>query len=166
MSTTAPSRTSTVPSVTRQQLDELDALLQRMLDLPVQPFEETSARTSSVLETSLAVADPEPMTSVAGLAGVSLTLSGLGPEEPRERARPVSAARTRPMMVPGKSETPAPPPWLRVLVWSNRAFDRCARRLGAPGRWLRRPRGRALLGWAGLAFLIAALALLIADRIR
>jgi hypothetical protein len=47
---------------------------------------------------------------------------------------------------------------LQPLVWANRAFDGCAARLGPPGRWLCGPRGKALLGWTGLALLSAAVA--------
>jgi hypothetical protein len=50
-------------------------------------------------------------------------------------------------------------PWaLQPLVWSNRAFDRCAGHLGASGRWLRGPRGRAWIGWSGIALLAGAAA--------
>ena len=57
------------------------------------------------------------------------------------------------------------PLWLRPLVWLNRFFDRHTYRLGALGRWLRRPAGRAVLGWTGL-LLLAAAAVLLARWIR
>src|SRR5436305_2011466 len=43
MSTSVSPRPATSAHPTRQQLDELDALLQRMLDLPVQPADELAA---------------------------------------------------------------------------------------------------------------------------
>jgi hypothetical protein len=46
-------------------------------------------------------------------------------------------------------------------VWLNRFFDRRTYPLGALGRWLRRPPGRAALGWAGLLLLAAAAVLLV-----
>jgi hypothetical protein len=50
-------------------------------------------------------------------------------------------------------------------VWGNRVFDRGAARLGAPGHWLRSRRGRAVLGWAGLALLALALGIVLLDWI-
>jgi hypothetical protein len=65
--------------------------------------------------------------------------------------------------------TPAPthtagrfPAWLlRPLLWSNRAFDRWTGWLGRPGRWLRGPLGRAVLGWVGLGLWAVALLVLV-----
>jgi hypothetical protein len=57
------------------------------------------------------------------------------------------------------------PLWLRLLVWGNQLFDRGAGRLGTPGHWLRRPLGRAVLGWTGLALLALALGLVLLDWI-
>ena len=48
---------------------------------------------------------------------------------------------------------PPLPFWLWPLFWVNRCFDRCTAPLGAPGRWLRGPAGKSLLGWAGLLLL-------------
>jgi hypothetical protein len=56
--------------------------------------------------------------------------------------------------------------WWLPLEWGNQFFDRCVGRLGKPARWLRRPSGRALLGWSGLMLLAGALALLLWDWIR
>jgi hypothetical protein len=57
------------------------------------------------------------------------------------------------------------PLWLRLVVWSNQRFDRWTLRLGPYGRWLRRPRGRAVLGGVGLALLATALGVVILDWI-
>src|SRR5439155_23813338 len=51
------------------------------------------------------------------------------------------------------------------LVGVNRLFDRAASRLGIAGRWMKRPWGRALLGWVGLLCLAAAGVLLLLDWI-
>src|SRR5271154_1577948 len=53
MSTSRSSRTGTSIHPTRQQLEELDALLQRMLELPVNQVEETQAEPP---------VEPAPMT--------------------------------------------------------------------------------------------------------
>jgi hypothetical protein len=52
--------------------------------------------------------------------------------------------------------------WLRPVLWSNWVFDGVTRWLGPPGRWLRSPAGRALLGWVGLGLLAGAAAWLVA----
>jgi hypothetical protein len=47
------------------------------------------------------------------------------------------------------------------VLWINRTFDRVTAWFGAPGRWLRSGRGRALLGWLGLLLWAVALALVL-----
>jgi hypothetical protein len=63
------------------------------------------------------------------------------------------------------SRPPRPPVPLRPILWLNRLFDAIAFGLGSPGRWLRRPTGRTLLGLVGLLLLAAAAALALIDRI-
>jgi hypothetical protein len=66
--------------------------------------------------------------------------------------RPASAARPwQPIAAPRRV-----PMLIRPLVSVNRAFDRLTGRFGRPGRWLRGPRGRGLLGWSGLLFFAVA----------
>jgi hypothetical protein len=61
-------------------------------------------------------------------------------------------------MAEGKGYVPRVGWPLRPLLWLNLAFDWSTTWLGPPGRWLRGPGGRAVLGWGGLLLLAAALA--------
>jgi hypothetical protein len=86
---------------------------------------------------------------------------GLPPPRRRRSPPPLTQAQPAPPL-----PTPSPAPRRRVLgwvtrslVWSNRTFDRSTSWLGAPGRWLRGPQGRAVLGWVGLGLWAAALTL-------
>jgi hypothetical protein len=183
---------------TRQQLDELEALLERMLALPVNQLD---GETSNLSLPTLAPIDMPPDWEASDSALMSTQAREPGAATKADEARPVVAAqlgngaattdeaqraadssrwkadedRQNPAVPatnltvvtrPAVGERPWPLPagarriaWpLRPLVWSNRAFDRCAGHLGAPGRWLRGPRGRALVGWSGLALLGSAMA--------
>ena len=180
-------------------LDELDALLQRMLALPV----DGRSLPENVSLITVAEAAPEPLVAYSTpppppsplVAPDDLffqSLSGgqnadalapppgppvsLGPLRAMdERSVPSSTSppplppalapdlldlkgRTRPELPP--SREPAPlwdlPWWAYPLAWGNTAFDGCTRLLGGPGRWLRGPSGKTLLGWAGLAMLAVA----------
>jgi hypothetical protein len=239
MSTTpprAPGQTS--PGATRQLLDELDALMQRMLALPVNQLEDdvalpqaptilapppaedrgsdaegspgntltvqaaTSAldvRSAGEMETALTVVAHPPETNFPQLPHRSEAISPskpdperfTPPDEPAVIIPPASETPTppfapalpaplprpslRPASAPAGSRllpttaTPAPsrtagrlPAWLlRPLLWSNRAFDRWTGWLGRPGRWLRGPLGRAVLGWVGLGLWAVALLVLV-----
>jgi len=59
----------------------------------------------------------------------------------------------------------APPvPLLRrPVLLINRAFDRCTRWLGPPGRWARSQQGRGLLGWVGVILLVVAVTWVLLD---
>ena len=205
------------PSPTHQQLDELDALLQRMLELPVNPLDEDLVITAPPPEpvptmspAEKVVAMPLPLVAASALAeqlpaeshrpnlpsppvagGEGPGVRGVGASTPsppaplprsggegrevlfvssKPQAAETAAPRDPKPMTPAHSYTPTPslphsPRWLRLLIESNRIFDRGMARLGRPGRWLRRPRGRALLGWTGLLFLAAALTLVLLDWI-
>ena len=162
---------ATSPQPTRQQLDDLDALLQRMLALPVNPAEEPAAPPAfseppapagnMILSGPLPPAPPRP-------AADPVPLPLLNPVPPADRRAPVLPPPGRvvsPRQALIASRPPAPPPLLRPILWLNRGFDGLAFSLGRPGRWLRRPAGRTLLGLAGLALLAAAVALVLFDRI-
>jgi hypothetical protein len=183
------------PQPTRQQLDDLDALLQRMLALPVNPAEEPTPPAPPPPEVpafpetlappagNMILADPVPFIPPDPVAAspipVSIPLAApppaaalplplFNPVPPAERRGPVLPQPDRPLS--GRqaliaSRPPAPPLLLRPVLWLNRQFDGLAFGLGAPGRWLRRPVGRTLLGIAGLALLAAAVALALLDRI-
>lgn len=231
MSTTPSPRSpgQTSPGSTRQLLDELDALMQRMLALPVNQLEDDAvAATSSVLPSApapavegtgakAAVEAPDARKVVAHPPATIFPQlphrAEATPPTPPERERftppdepailipPVREVRAMlppgpaapplmpgPLPRPSTRATPAPrqsparPPstapgvpkptaplrslrvseWvLRSLLWSNRAFDRWTGWLGRPGRWLRGPRGRTVLGWVGLGLWATALLLIV-----
>jgi hypothetical protein len=183
MSTPVSPRSSGSSSPTRQQLDELDALLQRMLALPVAPGDEAdqaveppppAAETSAPVNGSLPAAEEF---TVRTLALIRLDPPGTETPPHPDPAAPedgADAAVTEPVPEPAAAGEPVPelpgrerrplPGWLRPVVWANRAFDQVAGCLGAPGRWLRRPWGRTLLGLAGLLLLAAAVGWIVLDR--
>jgi len=174
MSTPAPTSPSLHP--TRRQLDELDALVDRMLELPVKPGEE-EAKNSATEEAP----DPEGVSPFAefsphGVAsyqthdsdtsaanaqgafqftssdsaranGVSSTLVRNG--QPSFKA----ASRTS----TGTDDGPAGSIWLWPVVGINQTFDFLMGGLGGTGLILRGT-GRVWLGWIGLLMLAAALA--------
>jgi hypothetical protein len=224
---TSPSPKPALPAgpshPTRQLLDELDALMKRMLALPVNQIED-ELRAKAERATAAAeapAADRPPMAPEDGETGPDSPAAEELPAdwpaeedtpEDREQAREhdapsvlvaeeepdleriipaspeVLAAIGRPPREPERKRDPAPrepdsagvtalagggpgpavavpPVWLRPLVWSNRAFDRCMAWLGGPGQWLRGHNGRAMLGWTGLGLLAGALAWLLANQI-
>ncbi len=175
------------PQPTRRQLDDLDALLQRMLALPVEPAEEPQpvglpdpgplfpdpltppAGNLILADPGLpSLQPPAPPPPRAALAPESVPLPLLNPVPPTERRPPVLPPPDRslsPRAALIASRPPSPPLLLRPVLWLNRLFDAAAFGLGAPGRWLRRPTGRTLLGLVGVLLLAAAAALALVDRI-
>lgn len=136
---------------TREQLDDLDELLQRMLALPVNKLDETAAPPEPVEQrVEPAPEKPQPERKPRPPA----------PNPARTSPRP--ASRPAPRVPPPHSDDPGPPPegWLAPLAWLDAAFDTVAGWFGSPGRWLRGSTGKSLLGWVGLLLLAAALTLL------
>jgi hypothetical protein len=184
MTTPVSPRSSGLPSPTRQQLDELDALLQRMLALPVAPSAEADQPVDPppATETSPPVLISSPAGEEFGVRTLALIhLRSAGPETPPQAIVP-SPSRDETALVPtvpapapeqpvAEEPVPVSPaperrplPWgLRPVVWVNRGFDFCAGCLGAPGRWLRRPWGRTLLGLVGLLLLAGAVGWIVLD---
>jgi hypothetical protein len=235
MSTPLPPRPpgSPAPSATRQLLDELDALMERMLALPVNDLgdalEQDGAAPTDASEAPTVAATPafpppaadisppeaaipeklpaptEGPADVTGGRPVAPHPPSPGPPGPHRKpelrlateppitaeppvfspaglwqlpsppvsepgprsAGPGTAPLGRP--VPGfprrpvaadRRLMPAPPRLAgwgeRLLVWSNRTFDRWTCRLGWPGRWLQGTTGRTLLGWLGVSLLFVA----------
>jgi hypothetical protein len=150
---------------TRQQLDDLDALLQRMLALPVNPADEPLPPPAG----NVVLSDPmRAATPVAHAPGSAVPLPLLNPVPPAERRPPVLPPPDRilsPRQALLASRPPAPPLILRPILWLNRRFDGFAFALGTVGRWLRRPTGRTLLGLLGLLLLAVAVALVLLDQI-
>ncbi len=169
MSTPARPRSSTPLQPTRQQLDELIELMQRMLALPENPVEEIvkdeerGARGEGGGTRDEAV---EPGTSLSSLTSPSSPLAPPPPPLSVSRVPLQRAASSEPRSeVRGPGAHRISDLWLSVLcsllsaglVAINGAFDGCMTWLGAPGRWLGGPRGRTWLGWTGLVLLAAAL---------
>ena len=165
---------------TRQLLDELDALMERMLALPVDDpgGAEPLPPPRSHLWREPAV---PPVSSIELPPPLTTRLESMQPTATPESAPPPTAAatttspppiRTSPRWSPktvleGGSDAPLPELrtvwWVRPLLWSNRAFDRATLQLGTIGRWLRGETGRIVLGWTGLALLLLALTFLVCD---
>jgi hypothetical protein len=62
-----------------------------------------------------------------------------------------------PQFVPRPAGPPVPL-LLLPLAWLNSLFDAAVLVFGPPGRWLRSPIGRSLLGYSGLLMLLGGLA--------
>ena len=184
MATAGQPRSSALDHVTRQQLDELDALMQRMLALPVNPPEDApGAPTGQPQAATIPTSTNDPPVSRPDVPTEPAPASVR--REPPEVANPLDAASHQAVNTPrsprgalpqppvtrspGHPVTPSPsrPPrlaWpLRPFLWVNVVFDHTTVWLGPVGHWLRAPGGRALLGWTGLLLLAAALAWLVLD---
>ena len=152
---------------TRQQLDDLDALMERMLALPVsQPEEETERATVPKV---VPVSQAGPRTVPEAPPWFDNEPAAVAVLPPPDRLEKMEAA-PRPVEAPRDHPRPAPAParaaWpLRPLIWCNRAFDRWTFSLGRTGRWLRHPVGRNFLGGFGLLCLAGAAAWAILDWI-
>jgi hypothetical protein len=155
----------TSPHPTRHQLDELDALMERMLALPVDPLD-----SSPVLASALELERPE--------AKPEKTVPHLPALEPRLQPAVVSTAvalesRLQPgaaeLRVPSaKAGTPTPPavsPLLLPFVWVNNGFAWCLGWFGPPGRWISGDMGRNVLAGIGIVMLLTALGWILADRL-
>ncbi len=163
------------PPPTRQQLDDLDALLQRMLALPVNPSDEPPEPLPDPLEPpagNVILDDSHPILppltqSAPPAPALAVSLPLLNPVPPAERRPPVLPPPDRPLSPRQALIASRPPPdplLLRPLLGLNRLFDTVALGLGRPGRWLRRPTGRTLLGLLGLLLLAAAVACALLGR--
>jgi hypothetical protein len=103
----SPRSPGTPANPTRQQLDELDALLQRMLDLPVNKLDKRDADRPEAAPVSYAATDARAGPAEGSAAP---TIDGQAPkgqeEAPRDGGNPVSApvAASPPATVAGKTE--------------------------------------------------------------
>ncbi len=197
---------------TRQMLDELDALMERMLALPVNDLEEpapapcqvvrmpTMSATLTVLDAPdvEATAPPSPPAQPAPARTkpfVEKTPNYTAEVEPVPPTQEWPASKQQAMPIPEEgipppitnlsltfltSPMPVPVPQVRPIkvhrrslgslcllpfLWFNRGFDHCTLLLGLPGRWLRGPAGRNVLGLGGLFLLALALGWLVKDWI-
>jgi hypothetical protein len=174
----ATSPQSPVPlQPTRQQLEELDALMKRMLALPVEAPEEPAVAPPGpgAAETTLPEPGPhEPSEPTAVVVSVPPEAPPLLP--PRRLLSPAPAL-LRPAGTPARPSSADQPerlvtddgpppvsPWVYPLVWCNQVFDAGTLLLGPVGRWLRGPVGRVVLGGLGLLLLAAAAAWVVLDQ--
>jgi hypothetical protein len=192
MATAGRPRSSALDPATRQQLDELDLLMQRMLALPVDSPEEP-APLSEPPDAAAADSTTAPSDQRASTSAVPDTPSAAFETStpPQSRAtdrnkQPAPGGRHRTHTLPlsagfaaSTPRTPAQSPlpvslpasprrlaWpLHPLLWINLVFDWSTGWLGPLSGWLREPGGRALIGWGGLLLLAAALAWLAWDGI-
>jgi hypothetical protein len=170
---------------TRQLLDELDALMDRMLALPIEDHEEPAAPTAApaatpIVSATLTLLDsPDQVAAPKPLPTAQAEPIRYEVDEPTH-ATAASAVPTAdesvpvPMMTvvgaPARFDfTPLPPVAAgarlrpahlsyQFLLWINQGYDRGTNWFGKPGRALRSRLGRALLGIAGFALLALALA--------
>ena len=140
---------------TKHQLDELDALMERMLALPVNQPEDLVSMPRLPARPVKTVSLPMVQPTFA----VSETL------EPKQVSKatpaPVLASAIKPVRSQLQERAFAPRAvsfWLQPAVWCNRVYDAGTAMLGPPGRWLRGRKGRTMLGLTGLALITAALA--------
>jgi hypothetical protein len=158
-------------------LDELDALMARMLELPVNPLAEQvqnpgSEEPSSSRPEDASALDDSPSGEFASHGFVSYRTdeSDASVTSPTQAmafhfAEPKSAvvnADSANRIVAGKSPEladvgPPPPLWLWPVAGINQMYDALMASLGTPG-WIMRGTGRTLIGWIGLLLLAAALA--------
>jgi hypothetical protein len=183
--------TPTVPPAspnnpTRQLLDELDALMERMLSLPVEELdgEEPLPPPHSPLLREPALPpvgriELPPSLTQRIEAGPPVPEIAL-PDATAPAVPPAAAATTTspPPVRTGTRWTPSPTLergletplpevravwWMQPVLWCNRVFDRATLRLGPAGRWLRGDTGRTVLGWIGVVLLALALTCLVLD---
>jgi hypothetical protein len=174
MSSTTSTKEVELPDPVRQQLDELDAFLQRMLDIPVDPSvsesvtvekhrSEQSIAAGHALTTASAPpteAPRPPATRVAEGSHVVESPPTSGPIPGAIPSYPVPVRSTdSPRMAPERriaSTSPrATPLWLWPVTSVNRAYDVPTYFLGPAGAWLRES-GRTAVGWLGISLLVLA----------
>jgi hypothetical protein len=185
------SKTDNTTTSTRQMLDELDALMERMLALPVNDLDEaaqtplprpTLSATLTVIDAPDAETQEPPPTAepLVNLAYLQETSDG----------EPASAATQQLSETPDNGLTAPSYPWgvvtapsvaeaavaplkrprrsfagwvLSPVIAFNRGFDGWLERFGFVGAWFRRPSGRLALGIAGLGMLASAIAWFLYD---
>ncbi len=176
---------ATAPSpndLTRQQLDELDALLQRMLSVPLAPPDtpmpvgdapplppswriDPPAPAGAASQPHLVIADPAPAIKSeppAVVAKVPAPAPVPVVPEPKSAPVPVAAPAPKPVVsvsAPVRTVAPVPaaPPVplpLLPLVAVNAVFDAACGLLGPPGRVLRSGFFKHIYGCVGLGLLL------------
>jgi hypothetical protein len=174
---------------TKQMLDELDALMEKMLSLPVTEAEEGRAPAKSVakappMSAKLTFLPPmnekpapinPPKTAPAPAEHPPLNPPHLAapsappPPQPQpftnEVLPPSAMAKLEPLLA-ALSDDDAPAAPHRndtLLLWLNQTFDSATLALGGLGHWLRAPAGRMLLGFSGVVMLMVAVGWFLRD---
>jgi hypothetical protein len=163
---TSEPRLTALDQPSREQLDELDALMQRMLALPVDPVDNSPKPPITT-----AGSQENPPLEITKDKEIGSPAVSVSPASLEHSARSVTLApvAARPVLpAPGKGGACSSPyvpstkvrnaGWLWPLVWINQGFDCCTVLLGPLGGWLRGPTGRSLLAWLGFLGLTVALA--------
>lgn len=182
-------------NATRQMLDDLDALMERMLSLPMDeaggnisappapPKRPALAATLTVLDPMEQTASEKPAPALHGPHVNFPPAAAHDVEEPAAKIAGPAEERVQTLEpeVPGPLVirrldtvvTPESAPQVRTtsfvfwrpLLWINEGFDQATRLLGPFGALLRSSPGRWLLGLAGLTLFGLAAAWLIQDLI-
>jgi hypothetical protein len=168
---------------TRQLLDELDALMDQMLALPIDDpseddaLDDAEAASAATISATLTVMEPDSSPAASESARADLTAPTDKPSAPPELGG-AGSALPESVSAPILTEVAAPatvdllPPPRRVptarwrpdhisyrfLLWVNQGYDRATTWAGVPGRFLRSRSGKLILGLAGLGLLGVALA--------
>jgi hypothetical protein len=196
---------------TKQMLDELDALMEKMLTLPVNDLDDadtfppapvvketTLSATMTLLEPpsvpppaskkptasqpsyqmpesvelpTTTAAEPSPFNPphFALPAAEASEPEPLRFDMPEPLTNEVVPASVLPKLEPLMKDIAEPPTslqtqWLYLpLVWVNVGFDHSTLVLGGAGRWMRSEAGRMLLGFSGIALMLAAVVWFLKD---
>jgi len=180
MASSSTHETATVQS-TRQLLDELDELMERMLALPIEdadqpPPAQPVAATLTLLESPTDAAAAADATAPA--SGPDVVADGTLPQyliaidEPAAAASAAELPATitsagvpeaTPLLPLPQRLQPRPSLSYQFLLWINGGYDRGTFWLGRRGNWLRGRAFRWVLGFFGLALLAAAAAWVVWD---
>lgn len=161
---------------TRQMLDELDALMEKMLALPVQdgeaPASVKTAPAAPALTASLTML-PTPVQRIVPPMVEAPPHLAVNPPHLPPPVVPLTNEVTPPSLLPqveallASVPAEAPPAsavWIVApLLWINEAFDAGTEMLGEAGGHLRTPLGRWLLGFVGLLLLAGSVGWLCKD---
>jgi hypothetical protein len=179
MSNTTPNDSSL--QSTKQMLDELDALMERMLALPVNELEDAPAfpkqvvpekalaATLTLLQTPPPVPAPAPLIETPPHPAVNPPHRPMAVPEPAPLTNEVVPPSLLPQVeallasVPDPSSPPASLGVYLPLLWLNQAFDGCTLLLGPSGVKLRSQAGRMLLGFAGVVLLLGSVTWFLKD---
>ena len=166
MSRSGLSRSATAGDATRQKLDELDALIQQMLNLPVNRLDpdwtvaeaedrgqRTEDREQETENREQRAEDTEPNVKTEDREQNAEDSVPVAEED-----RPSQAVVLSSVPCPSSADGPVSPGWwLYPVLALNLLFDGLTFLLGPVGRWLRGETGRLLMGWVGVGLFLAGL---------